>query len=253
MHQISACPTHAATSARHAGLGSPRGDHMKILGRERPFRRQDRFSEFGLDRGRSALVPGQADQVIDPVFLAPGRRVIPGGATISSQQNPHLGRASDLLNAAPALGAAATIAVGRKRLKTSKVVSGALRRTAYRAVRHATINRCYAAATHGEGNWQVAIHSAVRTGRPVGRGATRLAQLLTARNRVSGRARPPLSPSAARRLHTPPGMCQLRARPCADLCRPHIRPAASRVPPLTGPQVVCRVCAERETEPARRW
>jgi hypothetical protein len=204
---------------------------MTVLGRERPIRRL-RWTVLA----SSGLIAGGR-----PSFLAKPTRSLTwfsSRAVGSSRaeplsarnRNPHLGRASDLLNAAPALRAAAIIVVERRRLKTPNVVGSASRRTAYLAAMHAARNRCYAAATHGNGNWQVAIHSAVRTGRPVGRGATRPAQLLTARKRVSGRARPPLSPSTARRLHTPPGMCQLRARPCADLWWPHIRPAASRVP-----------------------
>jgi hypothetical protein len=100
---------------------------MTVLGRERPIRRL-RWTVLA----SSGLIAGG-----QPSFLAKPTRSLTWfssrRAVGSSQaeplsardRNPHLGRASDLLNAVPALRAAATIVVERRRLKTPKVGSSA--------------------------------------------------------------------------------------------------------------------------------
>src|SRR5690606_31963431 len=46
-----------------------------------------RFDQLDLDLGNKALVPGKAEQVIDPVRLAPAHQLIAAEAAVGAQQN----------------------------------------------------------------------------------------------------------------------------------------------------------------------
>jgi hypothetical protein len=54
-----------------------------------PFVELLRLLQFGGDGGGEALVPGLAEQVIDPVQLAPAQQGLAGKPRISPQQDAH--------------------------------------------------------------------------------------------------------------------------------------------------------------------